>query len=293
MQSTQPALAPDVGSRRDRRPRAGLVSRPRRSDRSVPVVGRPGLDRCHQRVGAGSRPRARQLTGDPETPPTSRGRTLSWRRVVALTLVIALFLSASAGIGLLIWDDSVGRRRPSHRPAGPGPALRRRDSATAPIGHLDQSSRTATIGAGVHGAARYPVRALPGSDADWLVCWTSPSGRAPRCTRATTAGTTGRPPSCSARCRVLWPPVIWRRQGRLTMQRLGQTFFDQHAIEVKDVSWSDHSVDQHPGLLFSATMGYSVPNVPSRFDRVTAHPGPARRRIDGHRRGVGAQRRRS
>ena len=45
---------------------------------------------------------------------------------------------------------------------------------------------------------------------------------------------------------------------------------DQHAAEVTDESWSDHSVDQNPGLLFSATMGYSVPNLPSRFDRVTA-----------------------
>ena len=58
--------------------------------------------------------------------------------------------------------------------------------------------------------------------------------------------------------------------GRLTMERLGRTHFDQHAAKITDVSWSDHSVDQNPGLLFSATMSYSVPNLPSRFDRVTA-----------------------
>ena len=59
-------------------------------------------------------------------------------------------------------------------------------------------------------------------------------------------------------------------QGRLTMHRLGQTFFGDHATEVKDVSWSATRWTRHPGLLFSATIGYSVPSLPSRYDRVTA-----------------------
>jgi len=36
------------------------------------------------------------------------------------------------------------------------------------------------------------------------------------------------------------------------------------------MTWSDHSVDGHPGMVFSARVSYSVNNLPSRYDTVTA-----------------------
>jgi hypothetical protein len=209
--------------------------------------------------------------GDPEIaqpegsdPPR---RSLTWRSVVALIVVIALFLSATAGIGLLIWGDSSGNaaRLPV---SGAGAGTRPTAYGTAPIGHLDQSSRTATIGAASLVLPDTPYvlypDPMPIDGVLDLVFW---------------SGATVHPRYDGKRnwsAAVLFGQVSsslaagdLETAGRLTMERLGRTYFD-HAAEVTDVSWSDHSVDQNPGLLFSATMSYSVPNLPSRFDRVTA-----------------------
>ena len=40
--------------------------------------------------------------------------------------------------------------------------------------------------------------------------------------------------------------------GRLTLQRLSQTFFDEHQTTMGKMTWSDHAVDGHPGMVFSA-----------------------------------------
>ncbi len=209
----------------------------------------------------------RQLTGDPEIADVPR-TTRSWRRAVALTLGVALFLSASAGIGLLIWNDPSGDgARPSAGGAGAGTPST--GFATAPTGQLDLSSRKATIGSASMVLPDTPYVLypdpvpLPGAldVAFWSSATVHPryDGRH----NWSAAVLFGQVPSSLATGDL-------ETQGRLTMQRLGQIFFDARAIEVKDVSWSDHSVDQHPGLLFSATMGYSVASVPSRFDHVSA-----------------------
>ena len=55
---------------------------------------------------------------------------------------------------------------------------------------------------------------------------------------------------------------------RLTLARLGQTFYGRHTTEVTEVVWSDHSVDGHPGLLVTARIEYAVAGLPSRYDQV-------------------------
>lgn len=193
---------------------------------------------------------------------------LSWRSVVALIVVIALFLSATAGIGLLIWGDPSGNatRLPANGAGtGAGPTA----YGTAPIGQLDQSSRTATIGRA--------SMVLP--DAPYVL-YPDPMPMAGVLDLAFWSEATVHPRYDGRRdwsAAVLFGQVSSSRttadletQGRLTMERLGRAIFSQRAVEVKDVSWSDHSVDQNPGVLFSATMRYSVPNLPSRFDQVTA-----------------------
>ena len=195
-------------------------------------------------------------------------KAASWRRVVALIVVVALFLSATAGIGLLIWDDPPGNAARLPSPGGGGGA-RPTSFSTAPSGHLDRSSRTATIGPAAMVLPDTPYvlypDPMPMAGVLDLVFWSEATVH-PRYD--------GRHDWSTA---VLFGQVSNSRatgdletQGRLTMQRLGRALFDSHAAEVKDVSWSDHSVNQNPGLLFSATMGYSVPNLPSRYDRVTA-----------------------
>ena len=151
----------------------------------------------------------------------------------------------------------------------PGPVPGRRRYGTAPIGHLDQSSRTATIGAASLVLPDTPYvlypDPMPIAGVLDLVFWSEATVH-PRYDGRhnwSAAVLFGQVSSSLA-------PGDLETAGRLTMERLGRTYFDQHAAEVTDVSWSDHSVDQNPGLLFSATMGYSVPNLPSRFDRVTA-----------------------
>jgi len=210
--------------------------------------------------------------GDPEFGDREGGdpprRSLNWRSVVALIVVIALFLSATAGIGFLIWGDSSGNAtRIPVNSAGAG--TRPTGYGTAPIGQLDQSSRTATIGAASLVLPDTPYvlypdpMPIPGvlDLAFWSEATVHPRYDGQHNWSA--AVLFGQVSSSLA-------PGDLETAGRLTMERLGRTYFDQHAAEVTDVSWSDHSVDQNPGLLFLATMGYSVPNLPSRFDRVTA-----------------------
>ena len=39
---------------------------------------------------------------------------------------------------------------------------------------------------------------------------------------------------------------------------------------MRQLTGADHAVDGHPGMLFTATVHYAVPNLPSRYDTVTA-----------------------
>ena len=103
VQSTQPALAPDVGSRRDRRPRAGLVSRPRRSPprRSGGGTARTGPMRPASRRRLPLR--AVDLAGpgraDRPAATSSCATWSSWRSVSRCSS------AASAGIGLIVWGE--------------------------------------------------------------------------------------------------------------------------------------------------------------------------------------------
>ena len=55
------------------------------------------------------------------------------------------------------------------------------------------------------------------------------------------------------------------------MERLSRTFFDGTAGGGQAAELvADHAVDGHPGMLFSAAVRYAVPNLPSRYDTVSA-----------------------
>lgn len=190
------------------------------------------------------------------------------RVAAVLSLGFALFVSASIGLGLVIWRDpsSTSAQRVMGGSAGLPSAS---GAGTAPIGHLDERTRTATIGPAsltmpgdpyvlspdpmeIRGVldllfwASAPVHMRYDGKQDW-----SSGVLLGRVAESSHAGDL-------------------KSEGRLTLHRLSQTIFDQHPTKLKKVTWQQRSVDGQPGMLFSAQVHYKVPRLPSRYDTVTA-----------------------
>jgi hypothetical protein len=58
--------------------------------------------------------------------------------------------------------------------------------------------------------------------------------------------------------------------GRRVLDQMSAEFFDGHETTVRHLDAADHAVDGHPGMLFNATVHYSVPNLTSRYDTMSA-----------------------
>jgi hypothetical protein len=59
-------------------------------------------------------------------------------------------------------------------------------------------------------------------------------------------------------------------EGRLALHRLSQAIFEERPTELKGITWHQRTVDGRPAMLFSAQVHYSVDQLPSRYDTVTA-----------------------
>ena len=189
------------------------------------------------------------------------------RVIAVVTVGCAVLVGVSLAVGMMIWGDSSVRTA-----AQGGRALGAASPSvaeTAPTGQLDRVSRTATIGPA--------TLVLPD---DPYVVYPDPMPLEGIFDLFFWAGATvhqnydGRHSWSSA---VLLGRVSdslgsgdLEARGRLTMQQLSRTFFGKHETRLGEMTWSDHSVDGHPGMLFSAPVHYSVPNLPSRYDTVTA-----------------------
>ena len=195
----------------------------------------------------------------------TRRRASPLRVVVVLTLGFALFVSASIGLGLVIWRDSSNTAQrtlgaPAGLPSGGG---------TDPVGYLDERTRTATIGPAsltmpgdpyvlspdpmaVRGAldllfwASAPVHVRYDGKHDWS------SGVL--LGRVATPGNAG----------------DLQTDGTRALHRLSQAIFDRHPTELKGMTSKQRMVDGQPAMLFSAQVHYSVDRLPSRYDTVTA-----------------------
>jgi hypothetical protein len=200
----------------------------------------------------------------PAAPPP---RTSVVRAIAVATVGFVLFVGASIAVGALIWGDSpAGTAARGGRAFG---AASPNVTETAPTGQLDRTTRTAVIGPA--------SMVLP--DDPYLV-YPDPMPLEGVLDLFFWAGATVHPnydgrhswSSAVLLGRVSDSPVgdDLEAQGRLTMQRLSQTFFGKHQTTLGKVTWSDHSVDGHPGMVFSAPVHYSVQNLPSRYDTVTA-----------------------
>jgi hypothetical protein len=195
-------------------------------------------------------------------------QTSRLRIAAALGLGFALFVSASIGLGLVIWP---GQSDTSAQRAAGGPLGVRSAGGlgTDPVGYLDERTRTATIGSAsltmpgdpyvlkpdpmaIRGVldlffwASAPVHTRYDGKNDW-----SSGVLLGRVARSSTTGEL-------------------QTEGTLALHRLSIAIFDEHPTEVKDLASYQHSVDGRPGMLFSAHVYYTVDKLPSRYDTVTA-----------------------
>jgi Protein of unknown function (DUF2510) len=194
-------------------------------------------------------------------------RPVSPLRVAAvLSVGFALFVSASIGLGLVIWRDPSSTS--TQRTVG-GSAGLPSGGGTDPIGYLDERTRTATIGPAsltmpgdpyvlsphpmaIRGVldllfwAAAPVHIRYDGENDWS------SGVL--LGRVAAQGGGG----------------DLQTEGNLALHRLSQAIFLQQPTELKGISWQQRTVDGQPAMLFSAQVHYSVSGLPSRYDTVTA-----------------------
>ena len=203
----------------------------------------------------------------PEAIAGSR-RSSPLRIAAALSLGFALFVSASIGLGLVIWRDPSGT--PVQRTAGGSASLPTPGSVgTDPVGYLDERTRTATIGSAsltmpgdpyvlspdpmtIRGVldllfwASAPIHARYDGQHDW--------------SSGVLLGRISAPSDQSD----------LQTEGTLALHRLSNAIFDRHRTRVTGLTWHERSIDGHPGMLVSAQVHYRVERLPSRYDTVTA-----------------------
>jgi len=203
-----------------------------------------------------------------EPPEDNASRHVSrLRTAAALGLGFALFISASIGLGLAIWPNQSNTS--AQRAAGGSGGVPTVGSlGTDPVGYLDERTRTATIGPASVTMPGDPYILSPDPMAingvlD-LLFWAS----APVHSRYD-----GKHDWSSG---VLLGRVAQssqgdlESQGALALHRLSNAIFDHHPTELKGLSWDEHAVDGRPGMRFSAQVYYSVDQLASRYDTVTA-----------------------
>jgi hypothetical protein len=196
-------------------------------------------------------------------PRTSMGRTIA-----VVTVGFAVFVGASMAVGMMIWKDSPASTA-THGGRALGAVSPSVAADTVPTGQLDPITRTATIGPATLVLPDDPYELnpdpMPLDGVFDLFFW---------------AGATVHP---NYDGRHSWSSAVLlgrvsdspghddlEAQGRLTMERLSRTFFGNHPTRLGEMTWSDQSVDGHPGMVFSARVHYSVPHLASRYDTVTA-----------------------
>jgi hypothetical protein len=190
------------------------------------------------------------------------------RVTAVLTLGFALFVSASIGLGLVLWRDpsntsaqrAVGGSAGLPSPGGVG---------TAPIGYLDERTRTATIGPASltmpgdpYVLAPDPMKIRGVLD---LLFWASAPVHIHYDGKHDWS-------SLVLLGRVTEPshPGDLRTEGMVALHRLSQAIFDQHPTELKEVTGQQCMVNGQPGMRFTAEVHYAVDRLASRYDTFTA-----------------------
>lgn len=198
-----------------------------------------------------------------------RRRPSRFRTAVALLVCLALFLSATVGLGLAIWGDGPGVQRGSRAPAGILTPAAGPTGGTAAVGRLDQRTRVATLGPVSMTLPDDPY--VPAPDPQRVrglldVCFLA---SAPVHLRYDG----GRSWTAAVLFGRLSPLVAGQgleEQGRSAAQQLGRVLFHSTSTRVEVVEVADHAVDGHAGVLVRVRVHYTVKNLPSRYDDLTA-----------------------
>jgi hypothetical protein len=214
-------------------------------------------------VTAASRP---DWFGDHTTAARS-SRVPSGPVVGAVVAGLAVFLAITVTAGLLIWDDApTGAVDQGARSLG---GTDPNSSERAPVAQLEQSTQTARIGSATLVLPGDPYHVHPDPLTlqgvfdvyFWAAATVHPryDGRRHWSStmlmgRLTSGASTGDLES----------------DGRFVLDQHSRAYFDGHPVKVRQLSGADHAVDGHPGMLFTAAVHYAVPNLPSRYDTVSA-----------------------
>jgi hypothetical protein len=194
-----------------------------------------------------------------------RRRYSPLRSAVALLLCLALLLSATVGLGLMIWQDGPrldrGSRAPGRAPAVP-------DTSAAAIGRLDEQSRVATLGTASLTLPGHPYVLSP----DPLRV----EGRLDACFLANAPVHARYDGHRSWYATVLLGRVApevsgpdLEQRGRSAVAGLGQAFFRSTDVRVDPVGVADRAVDGSAGLLLTTRVHYEVDGLASRYDALS------------------------
>lgn len=195
-----------------------------------------------------------------------RHRSSPLRIAAALGLGFALFVSASIGLGLVIWPSQPSP--PTQRTAGAGlPSAG--GGGTAPVGYLDERTRVATIGPASLTMPGDPYVLSPDPMTirgvlDLLFWASAPVHvRYDGKTDWSSGVLLGRVAESTAQGDL-------ETEGTLAVHRLSTMIFARHPTELKGLRREDCAVDGRPGMMFSAQVHYSVNRLPSRYDTISA-----------------------
>jgi hypothetical protein len=200
--------------------------------------------------------------------PADRSSRVPSGPVVGVVVVgLAVFLVATVTAGLVIWNDPLAESsgRSARSIGGPEAGA----TPAAPAAVLEQNTRTARIGSAsvVLPDDPYAVHPEPLSQDGFLdsFFWAAATVHPRYDSRRDWSSTVllGRLSGGSSSGEL-------EQDGRRVIEQLSASFFDGHPTEVRQLTGADHAVDGHPGMLFTATVHYSVPNLPSHFDTVSA-----------------------
>lgn len=196
-------------------------------------------------------------------------RPSRFRAVVALVVCLALFLSATVGLGLAIWQDPPTAKRSLGARAGAAVSPGLLADRGAAVGRLDQRTRQATVGAGSmtlpdlpYQPAAEPLQ-VPG------LLEVSFSASAP-----VHEGYDGHRSWSAAvllgRLAGTGDEAQLEDHAVAAVRKLSTTFFRSAPTRLAEVSVAEHSVDGNSGVRVTAEVHYDIEGLPSRYDRVTA-----------------------
>ena len=212
-------------------------------------------------------PRTHHLAGPEDDLP--RRRASRFRSAVALVLCLALFLSATVGLGLAIWRDPPPVKRSSGPPSG-STSPDTTPAAQATVGRLDERTREATVGAASMTLPDQPyvLSADPMQVPDLLEVFFLASAPVHQSYDGhpgwSSAVLLGRLSGTAADDEEL------EDRGVAAVRKLSTTFFRSERTRVKKVTVAQHSVDGNDGVRVTARVHYDIDGLPSRYDRITA-----------------------